>query len=162
MAVDVGSLALEITGRCNRDCVYCYNDWRGQPAASSPVELETGALLALVEQLVRDTGVRHITVSGGEPLTRPDALELLNGLARLNLGISLVSDGGLLDEHLASRLAEVPVSLVQLTLLAAQQEAHDALKRIAPHLACLGLLEAGQGAQLRGVRVHAPQCPTLP
>ncbi|OIP31286.1 MAG: hypothetical protein AUK47_22745 [Deltaproteobacteria bacterium CG2_30_63_29] len=127
MTVDVGSLALEITGRCNRNCVYCYNDWRARPR-ETPDELKTATLLELVASVLRATGVRRLTVTGGEPLARPDALDLLAGLVGLGLELSLVSDGGLIDEAMANALAALPVSLVQVTLLAANRESHDALK----------------------------------
>ena len=121
-----GLLAVEVTGRCNRSCRYCYNEWRG--ADAPPEDLPADELVAVVEAALAATGRRAIQVTGGEPLLRPDLFEIIEALRRPERTISLVTDGGLLDEAAIAELVRLKVGLVQPTLRAARRELHDALK----------------------------------
>lgn len=121
-----GLLAVEVTARCNRRCRYCYNEWRDRDAA--PEDLPADELLAVVEAALEATGRRAIQISGGEPLLRSDLFAIIEALRRPGRTISLVTDGGLLDEHAVGELVRLGVAPVQPTLLAARREVHDTLK----------------------------------
>ena len=71
------SLALELTPRCNQRCVYCYNPWRGRPAAPGD-ELGTAALRALVDRILAQAELGHVTLTGGEPFLRDDLVGLID------------------------------------------------------------------------------------
>lgn len=122
-----GSLTVEVTTRCNRACAYCYNVWTTDSAYPRD-ELPTAALLSLVEGALRDSGLGHVQISGGEPFLRTDLFALVEGIRDAGVDVSLVSDGGLIDEPAARRLAELGVGPVQPTLLAANRDLHNALK----------------------------------
>ena len=116
-----------MTTRCPRDCAYCANVWKADPAyprdglpAAELVELTLGAL--------RASGLAKVQVTGGEPLLRPDLMEILAGLRDGGAAVSMITDGGLVDAAVARELARLGVAPVQPTLLAARREVHDALK----------------------------------
>lgn len=56
---------LELTHKCNLDCVMCYNVPLAQP------ELTTAEWLDVLEQMA-EAGTLRLTLSGGEILTRRD------------------------------------------------------------------------------------------
>lgn len=121
------ALALELTRRCDRRCAYCY----GHPlpeAADEPGALPTGALLDVVAAAAAGGGFTHVQLSGGEPLLRPDALEIIGWLRDRGLGVSLLTDGGRVDRPLARALARHGVGPVQLTVLSTEAATHDRLK----------------------------------
>jgi len=63
---------------CNLACSYCDTAWVNE--AGAPVEnLEVDELLREVE----NSGVRHLTVTGGEPLLQPNIAALLSALSDL-------------------------------------------------------------------------------
>src|SRR5512134_2582388 len=67
---------ISITSACSLRCTYC------MPAEGLPViprdELLSPAEIArLVGIAVRDLGVREVRFTGGEPLTRPDLVEIV-------------------------------------------------------------------------------------
>ena len=123
----IGALALEVTPRCDRNCVYCYNDYRSDDVAS-PGELPTDELIALAERVMEETGSRALQLTGGEPLLRRDLFDIIEGLKRPGRSLSLVTDGGGITESVAARLASLGVRPVQPTLLAADRALHDELK----------------------------------
>jgi len=123
------TLALELTRRCNRRCGYCYGEPL-RPHDSDPTELPTAELLELLARLLPAGGFGQVQISGGEPLLRPDALEVMAWLRRQGLSVSLLSDGALIDHDLARALAKLGVGPVQLTLLATDDATHDRLKGV--------------------------------
>ena len=121
----VYSVAIEVTAHCQQKCGYCYNAWREDNGAG----MEAGSarkLLARVTRLLEAIEVDHVTVTGGEPFARKDLFELLDLLRAHGVGIQMISNGGLVTEALAERLAPYGISYVQITLDGPTAELHDA------------------------------------
>ncbi len=122
-----GTIAVEVTADCNRNCRYCYNSWRLYPESRDLV-LPPDELVALVQRALHESGRNALQFSGGEPLLRPDFFTIVEGLRAPGRIISLVTDGGLIDETAAARVNELGVAPVQPTLLSAERKIHDRLK----------------------------------
>ncbi|MBI5501381.1 MAG: radical SAM protein [Deltaproteobacteria bacterium] len=123
----VRTLSCEVTARCAHRCYYCYNVWKEPDAGVGTGELAVGEWSALLARAVRDSGARHVTITGGEPLARDDALDLLAAAKGVVRSVSLITSGWrLLDA--AADIGRLGVSPVQLTFLAAEREAHRVLK----------------------------------
>jgi GTP 3',8-cyclase len=92
-------LRVSITDRCNLRCQYC------MPATGMRFAQRSGVLTAedfgWVAAVASLVGVRHLRVTGGEPLTRPDAAEIVRLLKRVKgiESVSMTSNGALLAEH---------------------------------------------------------------
>lgn len=121
-----GILSVEVTGRCDRACPHCYNAWAtGGPR---PADLPADALVALVRDVLAQSGLGAVQITGGEPLLRPDLPAILEGLRPHTRTLSMVTDGARLDEAWVARLKRLKVGPVQPTLLAADRATHDRLK----------------------------------
>lgn len=77
---------------------------------------------------LRASGRGAVQLTGGEPLLRADLFEIIEGLRATGRTISLVTDGGRVDDAVADRLRELRVAPVQATLMAADRLVHDGLK----------------------------------
>ena len=110
-------LLLHITDRCNLKCRHCF---LGEAGAH---ELSFSEIAAIADQLEEMQGLR-LLISGGEPLLHSSFWEINDYLAGKDLRTVLLTNGTLIDEQAAGRLAvqEVQVSLDGL------QEAHDHLR----------------------------------
>lgn len=131
--IHVPRLDFELTPACDHRCGHCYNVWtaaEGDPQAGYETrgQLSTPALLALMDKAVSQSGARHITLTGGEPLLRKDALEIVEHACAIVPSVSLITNGSHVDEATAARFAKAGLRSVQLTLLAGDRERHDALK----------------------------------
>lgn len=122
-----GALAVEVTPRCDRDCLYCYNVWRADAVPEEP-PLPAAELVTLVEAALAACGRDAVQLTGGEPLLRDDLFDIIEGLRAPGRAISLVTDGAGIDDGVADRLRELRVGPVQPTLLAAARVIHDGLK----------------------------------
>jgi cyclic pyranopterin phosphate synthase len=108
-------LRVSVTDRCNLRCVYCLPraGVRWQPRA----ELLTLPELVRMIEAAAALGIRRVRLTGGEPLVRPDLVELVRAIAGLP-GIEEVSltTNGMLLERLAGPLAEAGLARVNISL----------------------------------------------
>jgi len=81
------------TYNCNLRCPYCEAS-AGKPAEN---ELTTEEVKRLVDDLGR-MGVKRFLISGGEPLLRPDLIEIMKYAARRNLELGLVTNGFFVED----------------------------------------------------------------
>ncbi|MCA9708241.1 MAG: radical SAM protein [Myxococcales bacterium] len=126
-------LDFELTPGCDHRCAHCYNVWTAQEGDAqagydTSGQLSTPAFKALMSKAVRQTGAHHLTITGGEPLLRKDALEIIEHAGELASSVTLITNGSHVTAQVAQRLATAGVSAVQLTLLAADRAEHDRLK----------------------------------
>ncbi len=56
---------------------------------------------------VDDFGVRHVTVTGGEPLAQPNVLQLMQRLADASFYVSVETSGALSVEHIPAEVVKV-------------------------------------------------------
>lgn len=118
------SLAIELTAYCNQTCGYCYNDWRDAPARAG--SLSGPALLAAVDRALTAVQFDHVTLTGGEPFARAEFFEVLDMVARHGLRALIISNGGVITERLAERLAPYRPLFVQVTLNGPDAALHEA------------------------------------
>ncbi|OQA21984.1 MAG: pyrroloquinoline quinone biosynthesis protein PqqE [Chloroflexi bacterium ADurb.Bin360] len=125
------SLIFEVTQDCNHACNYCYNVWRGPQTTPYPRgQLDTARTLELLGKALVETRCFHVTLTGGEPLLRPDLLQIIEFLQQRRVQVTLISNGHLLDETMALALVERGVGLFELPLLSHRREVHDALSGV--------------------------------
>ena len=90
------------TRRCNLYCAHCYAGAELEPA---PGEFTTAEARAFLDQLA-DYDVPVVLFSGGEPLVRPDLIDLVDYAADLGLRPVLSTNGTLLTPERAAALRD--------------------------------------------------------
>jgi AdoMet-dependent heme synthase len=123
------SLIFEVTQRCNHACLHCYNVWQGGGAYPRG-ELGTARTLELLAKALDETDCRHVTLTGGEPLLRPDLFDILEFLQQRHIRTTLISNGRLLDEQMVTGLIQHGIGLFELPLLSHQHGVHDELSGV--------------------------------
>ena len=85
-----GELALFIRfAGCNLNCNYCDTRWANQPDVVYQEMTETE-----IKALVTDSGVRNVTLTGGEPLLQPGMYQLLEIVGSLpDIRIEIETNG---------------------------------------------------------------------
>ena len=109
---------------CTFACRHCYS----RPEREE--ELDGPTLAASFARAAR-AGVLAVNFGGGEPLLRPDLLELATEAARLGLRVSLNSNGFLLDAAFAQGLKEAGVAAVGISIDSHDAAVHDAFRGVA-------------------------------
>ncbi|MGA8015715.1 MAG: GTP 3',8-cyclase MoaA [Candidatus Dormiibacterota bacterium] len=111
-------LRISVTDRCNFRCPYCMprshygSGHRFLPAAEQLTAAEIARLVAVFASL----GVTKVRLTGGEPLLRPDLVEIVQRLSELGLeDLALTTNGALLHRH-ANALARAGLHRVTVSL----------------------------------------------
>lgn len=110
----VNYLRISITDRCDFRCVYCM--------AEDMVFLPRAQILTLEEihtlaQAFTELGVTKIRITGGEPLVRKGALELLQNIGRLDgLNELVLTTNGSQLTHMAEALKAAGVKRINISL----------------------------------------------
>ncbi len=111
--------SLELTYRCNWRCVFCYNprhhDRRGLSAAEWLVVLDG----------LRELGTLYVTLTGGEPLTHPEFLEIARGARQRAFALRIFTNGALVTEAMADAIAALRPMAVEMSLHGEKAETHD-------------------------------------
>lgn len=104
----------ELTCRCNLRCVMCYTDCRNNPD-SVRRELTTAEIVRILDQLI-EAGLLELCLTGGEPLARADFFEIYEYAVSRGLLVTLFTNGTLITESVADRLAALPPHRVEISL----------------------------------------------
>ena len=104
----------EITCRCNLHCVMCYTDCFNRPEKIRQ-ELSTDEILRIMDELA-EAGCLELCLTGGEPLTRPDFFQLYEHATRRGFLVTLFTNGTLITEPVADRLAALPPHRIEISL----------------------------------------------
>ena len=137
------------TRRCTLRCRHCYAAATVTPARDELTGAEGRALIA---DLAR-SGVRSLVLSGGEPLLRPDLLDLARAAAAAGLHVALSTGGTLLDAATARALATAGVEYVGVSIDGIGPR-HDRIRGVpgAFGLALAGLRRARDAGLRSGLR----------
>ena len=117
----------ESTARCNLACAHCRRLDVAEAAARE--DLTTDEFRAVLDSTAT-LGRPIIVFSGGEPLMRNDWQELAAHAASLGLPTALATNGTLVDEALARRIAAAGFRRVSVSLDGADAATHDAFRRV--------------------------------
>jgi MoaA/NifB/PqqE/SkfB family radical SAM enzyme len=116
---------LELTYGCNWRCGFCYNPRRFQAEA-----LTTGEWVGVLDEL-RRLGTLTVVLTGGEPLFRPDFLEIAEAVRRRAFALRVLTNATLVTEEMAERLAALHPLSVESSLHGATSVTHDATTGVA-------------------------------
>ena len=103
----------ELTARCNMACLHCASAL-GE-GRSRGEELSPGEALKLCAEL-KELGCETAVLSGGEALLRADWEAIAEELVRLDIQVSLISNGLLIDGEIARRIQRAGLCRVALSL----------------------------------------------
>jgi len=115
----------EITCRCNLRCVMCYTDCFNRTDKIRE-ELRTDQILRIMDELA-DAGCLELCLTGGEPLARPDFFDLYEHAIAKGFLVTLFSNGTLITDSVADRLAASPPQPVEISLHGFTQQTFEAI-----------------------------------
>ncbi len=116
---------IDLTYRCANDCRHCW--LRLPPGAPERAAELTAEEIRRIAAEARALGCREWAISGGEPLLRPDFLEIFEALTERAVWYTLNTNGGLITPAIA-RLLRRPGTLL-VALYGATAAVHDAVTR---------------------------------
>ncbi len=131
------ALIAELTHRCPLHCVYCSNPLELSNRAE---ELPTEIWSRVFQEAAR-LGVLQADFTGGEPLARPDILELIRAARTAGLYVNLITSGMPLDEGRLAKLIQAGLDHLQLSFQGAREETAQEISGTKSHQQKLRVLE---------------------
>jgi len=126
-------VTFKLTRACNLTCAFCrYRGGAGDeggsmPASRGAVHLDRDLALRTLEELP-ELGTQRVSFQGdGEPLLYPHLFEVLGEARRLGLVCELITNGVMITDDVASRLVELEIDEVCVSITSATQESYTAL-----------------------------------
>ena len=150
-------LRVSLTDKCNLRCTYCMPA-EGLPWLPKDELLTTPELLTLVEAAVH-AGITEVRLTGGEPLVRPDVVEIVAGISALEgpggrPEVSMTTNGLGLTK-VADALADAGLARVNVSLDTLQPERFAEITRRDRFDDVIEGLAAADAAGLRPVKVNS-------
>jgi mycofactocin radical SAM maturase len=132
----------EMTYACNLSCVHCLSD-SGKRRAG---ELSTDACRQIIDTL-SDLKVFQFNIGGGEPLMRPDFLDLMDYAHDKGMVTCISTNGTLIDQTVAKRLDHRLV-YIQVSLDGATAESNDPIRGAGSFQKVIRALECLRGREI--------------
>ncbi len=122
-------LDIELTERCNNDCLHCSINLPIGDAAARAREWATASWKALLEDAA-GLGCLVVRITGGEPLVRGDLEAIYLHARRLGLRVMLFTNATLITPRLARLLRDVPpLEAVEVSVYGMTAETYETVTR---------------------------------
>ena len=137
----------ELTRACDLACRHCRAEAQPQRASD---ELTTQECFDVLRDLAESTPRPHVIFTGGDPLKRPDLLDLVREGVRLGLGISVAPSATMsLTRETVHALKDAGVEAMSLSIDGSIAARHDKIRGV---LGCFGwTLAAAQRITAAGI-----------
>jgi MoaA/NifB/PqqE/SkfB family radical SAM enzyme len=116
---------IDLTYRCNNTCLHCWL-WKAPNAPEQKEELTFDEIRRIVDE-ARAMGCRQWSISGGEPMLRPDFPEIFDYLTRKSIAYTLNTNGTLITPVIAQLLKRKGSKMI--ALYGATAEVYDTVTR---------------------------------
>lgn len=123
----LGHLDMELTERCNNNCIHCCVNLPAQDAGARRRELSTQDIQSILEEAA-SLGCLTVRFTGGEPLLREDFEELYLDARKRGLKVLLFTNATLLSTHLADLFSLVPpLEPIEISVYGMKKSSCDAI-----------------------------------
>ena len=112
----------ETTAGCNLKCIHCRRITVADQL--TPQDLTTEESFAMIDDIAA-VGKPILVLSGGEPMYRPDILEIARYATDAGLIVALATNGTMIDLSLAERIKASGVQRVSISFDGIDAETHD-------------------------------------
>jgi radical SAM protein with 4Fe4S-binding SPASM domain len=120
---------IEMTFRCNLNCVHCYVNQPARHRDEAARELSREQLEHLIDEIA-DAGCLHLLLTGGEILVRPDFPDTYRHAIRRGLRVSVFTNGTLVTDAIVDLFDDCRPASVEITLYGATRQTYEKVSRV--------------------------------
>jgi len=125
----LSGLDMELTERCNNNCIHCYINLPADDVTAIARELSTIEIKEILKEAA-SLGCLTVRFTGGEPLLREDFEELYLFTRRLGLKVLLFTNATLITSELAELFARIPpLEKIEITVYGIKRRSYEAATR---------------------------------
>jgi radical SAM protein with 4Fe4S-binding SPASM domain len=125
----LSDLDMELTERCNNNCVHCCINLPADDPVAKWRELSTASIKGILNEAA-SLGCLTVRFTGGEPLLRDDFEDLYLYTRKLGLKVLLFTNATLLTPSLAELLSHIPpLEKIEVTVYGMKKLSYEAVTR---------------------------------
>ncbi len=122
-------LEIELTERCDNNCIHCYINKPENDQGALNKELSTTELKRIISEAVF-LGALVVKFTGGEPLLRADFQELYLFTRKLGLKVALFTNANLINRDLIRLFQKIPPLVeINVSLYGMSKKCHESITR---------------------------------
>jgi sulfatase maturation enzyme AslB (radical SAM superfamily) len=122
-------LDIELTERCNNDCIHCCINRPAYDCAAQAHEMTKEQIESILRQAC-DLGCLEVRFTGGEPLLRPDFQDVYLCARKLGMRVVLYTNACLITPLLADLFGRIPPLMpIEITVYGMHRNSYQAVTR---------------------------------
>ncbi len=123
------SVSIELTFRCNNECIHCYCNQPGDSCSQMDLEMTTDQIRSLIDQIAA-RGCLWLHISGGEPLLRRDFCEIHQYAKKKGFLITVSTNGTLITDEMADFFAHWKPFCVEISLYGINSQTYEGITQV--------------------------------
>ncbi len=128
-ALLLGRLDIELTERCNNNCIHCFINLPVDDLNAKRRELSTGQIKNILTEAA-SLGCMTVRFTGGEPLLRKDFGELYVFARKLGLKVVIFSNATLITPYLARLFSRIPpFKKIEISVYGMKKNSYESVTR---------------------------------
>lgn len=120
---------LELTSRCNLQCVHCYLGPQEEQRKKRDLEMSTETVKSVIDDVVKN-GCLYLVITGGDPMVRKDFPEVYRYAKQQGLIVTVFCDAILVTEKIVRLFQDYPPFNVDVSVYGATAETYEAVTRV--------------------------------
>lgn len=126
----LATLDMELTERCNNNCIHCYINLPADDLNAQQRELPIEEIKEILQEAV-SLGCLTVRFTGGEPLLREDFEDLYIFARKLGLRVALLTNATLITPALTKVFARTPLlQSIEVTLYGMKRSSYESVTRV--------------------------------
>ena len=121
--------SLDLTHRCNLNCVHCYLGPQAGRQKMGAVEMSTGRILSLLDEIT-NAGCLNLLITGGDPLIRDDFPVIYSHAKKNGLLVTVFTNGTLLTDKVLDLFVDLPPLEVEISIYGATAPTYEKITRV--------------------------------
>jgi radical SAM protein with 4Fe4S-binding SPASM domain len=123
-------LDIELTERCNNNCIHCYINQPQDHRESIRREMSTLQVKHILDEAAA-MGCLTVRLTGGEPLLRPDFKDIYLYVRKCGIKISLFTNATLITKELVDLFKKYPPGEpIEITLYGMTEQTYETISRV--------------------------------
>lgn len=119
---------LSVTYNCNNKCIWCYSNSSSDEIRKNMMSAE---MLNGSRKLLKDLGIKRITLIGGEPTMHVGLEEIISSSKQMGFNVGMVSNGRKFsDKKFAKRIRDSGLDRLTISIEGSYREMHDKITQI--------------------------------
>jgi radical SAM protein with 4Fe4S-binding SPASM domain len=120
-------LDIELTERCNNNCIHCSINLPADDRAAKLRELDAEEWRRILREAA-DSGIMTVRFTGGEPLLRPDFPEIYLSARRFGLKVLIFTNARLITQEIADLLTFTPpLEEIEVSVYGMKKKSYEAV-----------------------------------